>query len=226
MSKLSVLAAAVAVVPVLTFSGSAMAAAMGQIEGGDIYRSRNVSKNTEFMNTTNATCGDTVQFKVRIHNPGPSKINNVKVVATLPSAAATSFTSRVTVSAPDADPLSTSDTSNIKTDKTAKLSYVNGSTELLGSNSEKLQTMPDTVTTTGVTLTNGVGVSLNEKRFVQFSAKVNCETTPVTPPVTPEKPEQPTELTKTGAGDIVALFAVVVAAGAVAYNWVLRRQTR
>ncbi|HEY1064404.1 MAG TPA: hypothetical protein VGE30_03900 [Candidatus Saccharimonadales bacterium] len=223
MSKLSVLAAAVAVVPVMAFSGSAMAAGMGQTEGGDIYRVKNVTKNIDFIDTVNATCGDTVQFKVRIHNPGPSKINNVKVVATLPSAAATSFTSQVTVSAPDADPLSTSDTATVKSDKTAKLSYINGSTELLGAHNAKMSTLPDTITTTGVTITDGVGVSTEEKRFVQFSAKLNCETTPVTPPTTPNKPA---ELTKTGAGDIVALFAVVAAAGAVAYNWVLRRQTR
>lgn len=221
MSKLSMLATAVAVVPVLAFSGSAMAAGMGQIEGGDIYRVKNVTKNIDFANTVNATCGDTVQFKVRIHNPGPSKINNVKVVATLPSAAATKFTSQVTVSAPDADPLSTSDTATVASDKTAKLSYVSGSTELLGANNEKLQTMPDTITSTGVTLTNGVGVSINEKRFVQFSAKLNCESTPVTPPK-----EKPAELVKTGAGDVAALFAVVAIAGAVAYNWILRRQTR
>lgn len=225
MSKLSVLATAVAVVPVLAFSGSALAAGMGQIEGGDIYRVKNVTKNVDFVNAVNATCGDTVQFKVRIHNPGPSKINNVKVVATLPGAAATSFTSQVTVSAPDADPTSTSDTATVASDKTAKLSYVSGSTELLGANNEKLQTMPDTITSTGVVLTDGVGVSINEKRFVQFSAKLNCETTPPTTTTTTST-TKPAQLVKTGAGDVAALFAVVAAAGVVAYNWVLRRQAR
>lgn len=221
MSKLSVLAAAVAVVPVLTFSGSALAAGMGQIEGGDIYRVKNVTKNIDFINSVNATCGDTVQFKVRIHNPGPSKIDNVKVVATLPSAAATSFTSNVTVSSPNADPTSTSDSATVTSDKTVKLSYINGSTELLGAHDAKMRTLPDTITSTGVTLTDGVGVSVEEKRFVQFSAKLTCETTP-TPPTTTNKPA---ELAKTGPGDVAALFAVVAAAGAVAYNWVLRRQS-
>lgn len=224
MSKFSALAMAVAVVPVLAFSGSALAAGMGQIEGGDIYRVKNVTKNVDFVNAVNATCGDTVQFKVRIHNPGPSKINNVKVVATLPGAAATSFTSQVTVSAPDADPTSTSDTATVTSDKAAKLSYVNGSTELLGANNEKLQTMPDTITSTGVVLADGVGVSINEKRFVQFSAKLNCETTP--PTTTTTSTTKPAQLVKTGAGDVAALFAVVAAAGVVAYNWVLRRQAR
>ena len=166
MSKLSVLAAAVAVVPVLTFSGSALAAGMGQIEGGDIYRVKNVTKNIDFINSVNATCGDTVQFKVRIHNPGPSKIDNVKVVATLPSAAATSFTSNVTVSSPNADPTSTSDSATVTSDKTVKLSYINGSTELLGAHDAKMRTLPDTITSTGVTLTDGVGVSVEEKRAV------------------------------------------------------------
>ena len=59
------------------------------------------------------------------------------------------------------------------------------------------------------------------KRSVQFSAKLTCETTP-TPPTTTNKPA---ELAKTGPGDVAALFAVVAAAGAVAYNWVLRRQS-
>lgn len=256
MSKLTAIAAAVAVVPALAFSNTAFAAGMGQIEGGDIYRVRNVTKNNDFVNTINATCGETVQFKVRIHNPGPSKIDNVKVVATLPNAAGTTFESRVTVSAPNADPLSTSDTAKVVTDKTATMSYVNGSTELLAAhNGTKIRTLGDTITTTGVTIPEGVGVSVDEKRFVQFSAKVNCDTPKdndikvcelATKNIvtikesqfdaskhstdlskckeTPVTPETPTELTKTGAGDVAGLIAVVAVATAAGYSWFLRRQ--
>lgn len=156
---------------------SVQATGMGQIEGGDIYRVKNVTKGTDFSDPTSATCNETVQFKVRIHNPGPSAIDNVKVVATLPNAVATSHVSRVTVSSTNADPLSTSDTATVNLDKAAVLSYVAGSTELLDARGSKVSTLNDAITGAGVTI-GKVGVSVDEKRFVQFSAKINCPEAP------------------------------------------------
>ena len=68
--KSLVLSAATAViVPVFSMAGPALASPVGQIEGGDIYRVRNVTKNTDFTDPVSADLCDTVQFKVRIHNP-------------------------------------------------------------------------------------------------------------------------------------------------------------
>ena len=68
MKKLLSVTLAAVMVPTLAFS-SVSALAAGQIEGGDIYRVKNV-KGGDFTDPVSATCGDTVQFKVRIHNPG------------------------------------------------------------------------------------------------------------------------------------------------------------
>lgn len=177
--RISALVATLAALPVLAFAIHAFAAGMGQIEGGDIYRVRNVTKGTDFMDPATATCGETVQFKVRIHNPGPSALENVSVVATLPAGNATTHTSRVTVSSPFADPNATSDTATVNLDKPGGIAYIPGTTELLDANGVKLSTLGDTILTSGVNI-GSVGISINEKRFVQFQAKVDC---PENPPV-------------------------------------------
>ena len=159
--------------PVFIFS-QVSAVAAGQIEGGDIYRVKNVTKNIDFTDPVNATCGDTVQFKVRIHNPGPDALTGVRVSATMPTAAATSHSSRVTVSATNANPNSTTDTAGVTLDKAGKLAYVAGSTDLLDANNSKLSTLADGIVGNGVVLPNGVGVSTQQKRFVQFQARVEC----------------------------------------------------
>ncbi|CAN5168290.1 hypothetical protein BH09PAT3_BH09PAT3_0100 [soil metagenome] len=256
MSKLSVIAATVAILPALAFSSPASAAALGQFESGDIYYGRNVTKSQPFaLGDVNAICGETVQLRVMLHNGGPTPVSNVTVTATLPSEKATSFTSRATISSPNADPSSTSDTVTVKSDKAATLSYVNGTTELVAAhNNTVLQTLPDTITSTGVKLPDTINVSVDEKRYVQFEAKLNCDTPPVVKQiqvceistkklvtinesdfnstkytkdlskcnVTPVT--SAATLTKTGAGDVAAIFAAAAAFGAVAYSFVMRRQ--
>lgn len=177
-TKFLVLAASLLAIPAVIFSTVALAAGMGQIEGGDIYRVRNVTQNTGFTDPVSATCNETVQFKVRLHNPGPSRLDNVRVVATLPNVAATTHVSRMTASSPTADPASTSDTATVNLNRAGRLAYIAGSTDLLDHNGVKIATLPDTITSSGVTLPNGVGVSLQEIRYVQFKAKVNCPETP------------------------------------------------
>ena len=151
----------------VAFSGVSATAA-GQIEGGDIYRA----------DKTSATCGDIVTFTVRIHNPGPDRLNTVNVLATLPAGVATTHTSTVTVSSPNADPNSTSDSATVTTNPAASLSYIAGSTKQLNQSGVETNTLPDTITSTGVTVDGGVGVSINEKRFVKFSVKVSCPEVP------------------------------------------------
>ena len=228
MSKVKQIAASVLIVPV-AFAGVAAAAPAGQIEGGDIYRVRNITKSGQFEDPTKADACETVQFRVRIHNPGPDALTGVVVKATLNTEAATSHSSTVTVSADNSNPESTSDTAGVQLSSAQKMSYVAGSTELLDANGSKMETLGDTILTSGVTVTNGVGVSTQQKRLVQFSAKVDCPTPPVTPPATPTPTPTtpaaaPTKLVNTGAGSVIGIFAAATAAGAAAYRVVLGRR--
>jgi uncharacterized repeat protein (TIGR01451 family) len=184
MTRFSKLAAALAVAPVLAFSGSAALAAdsnSGQIEMGNIYRVRNLTTNGSFDDSITASCNETVQFRVRIHNPGPDPITNVKVAATLDSGSSTSHSSKVSITADNVGGEVVTDTTGVNLDKAGTLSYVAGTTELLDPNGSKLNNLPEGITSGGTGVNIGtVGVSLQQIRLVQFQAKVNCPTP--TPP--------------------------------------------
>lgn len=185
--KLSALAlTAVFVSSLAAFIGVVNAEGEGQIEGGNIYRVRNVTKGGDFTDPANADACDIVQYKVRIHNPGPGALSEVNVKATLPAGAATSHTSTVTVSAQNADPASTSDTAVVNLSSSQSISYISGSTELLNPSGGVISGLPDGITQGGVNIGN-VGVSIDQLRFVQFKAKINC---PEQPPCT-DNPETP-----------------------------------
>ena len=190
MSKLTKLAAVAAVVPILGLSSPALAAGNpGQIEQGDIYRVRNltVAANGAFSGDfVAATCGDTVQFRVRIHNGGPESLTNVKVSATLNTAKGTSHGSTVSVSADNnLHNAVVTDIAGVNTDKATTMSYVNGSTELLGysatpGQSPVLGGLPDGILAGGVNI-GSIGPLTPDTKSVQFKAKVNCDVTPPTP---------------------------------------------
>ncbi len=223
----AVTALAVVAIPVSVY-------AAGQIEGGNIYRVRNVTQNTDFTDPVSASRCEVVQFRVRIHNPGPDPLTEVNVHATLPSSAGTSHSSTVTVSSPDAVPTSVTDTAGVTLNESLSIAYVPGSTQLLDPSGSVISTLPDTITTSGVSI-GTVGVSTEQRRSVQFSAQLNCPETPtcpegtsgtypecVTPPETPTTPT-PEFLPETGAGNVAAIFAAVTAVSAVAYSVVSRR---
>lgn len=242
MFKLLKIAAFALLVPVLALSGSTMVAAAGQIEGGNIYRVKNMTQNGQFTDPASATCNDTVQFRVRIHNPGPGPLNNVRVSATLPAGEARSHSSTATVSASDAPDVIT-DTAGVNLDKAGSLNYISGTTELLDPHGSKLQNLADGITTGGVALPTAVGVSTEQMRLVQFQAKVDCPDKPevcpegttgtppncVTPP-TPENPQNPKTETPAPAGQAPATIAatgpeamVSGVAGASALGYGVRR---
>lgn len=223
MSKIKQFAATALVVPVL-FAGVASASFGGQIEGGDIYRVRNVTQNTAFADPITANQCDTVQFRVRIHNPGPEALTGVTVKATLNTEVAASHSSVVTVSAENAEPGSVTDSAGVNLSKAAGMSYVAGTTQLLDQSGAVMSSLPDTILTSGVSVANGVGVSTEQKRFVQFQAKVDCPQPPVTPPVTPPTTTVVKTLPNTGPGQVAGIVAAVVVASAVAYSWVARRR--
>lgn len=176
-------------VSLFAFNGFAAAVAAGQIEGGDIYRVRNVTKNTGFTDPASADKCDTVQYRVRLHNPGPDPVTNVNVKATLPGAAATSHSSLITITGENMNPPITTDTAGLNLSESLKITYVAGSTELLDANGAKLSTLPDTITTSGVNV-GTVGVSTEQKRSVQFQAKIDCPQPSI---VTPPPPPPPTQ---------------------------------
>lgn len=222
--------ATLAIAAVAVVSGP-VALAAGQIEGGNIYRVKNVTQNSAFADPANGTCGDTMQFRVRIHNPGPEEINNVRVAATLPATESKSHSSTVTVSASDAPDVIT-DTAGVDLDKAGKLSYVAGSTQLLDPNGSALQALGDGIVGGGVSLPSAVGVSNNQMRLVQFSAKINCPEQPVctencepTEEVPPTKTGvTPSAIASTGPAELFSGLAGVSALGYGVQRYVASRR--
>lgn len=221
MNTLLSIAAGAVLVSTVALSSVQATTATGQIEAGDIYQAKTINKDVTFVDPTNATCGDVVKLRVVIHNPGPVALENVKVVAKLPTATGTTHGSTATVTASNANPASTSDSVTVKTDKAAKLSYVSGSAEYFNATGGREGSIDDSVVTTGATVPGGVGVSFEHTRYVQFQVKVDCPTTPVTPttPETPKVKETPkatvvTELPRTGSEGVIAVVASLIAAAA------------
>lgn len=205
MIKALKIAVAALAVPAMIASTPVMATEAGQIEGGDIYRVKNITKGGEFTDPVNATCGETVQFRVRIHNPGPDALTGVTASATLSTVESMSHSSNMTVSATNANPQSTSDSAAVKTDKASRISYVAGSTQLLDANGGVMQNLADGIVGGSVTIPNGVGVSTEQKRFVQFNAKVDCPQPPtdVCPNIPGDQKEVPPGYTKDAQGNCV-----------------------
>lgn len=164
------------------------AAVQPSVEGGDIYRVRNVTKGTNFTDPASADKCDHLQYRVRIHNPGPdAPLENVVVKAVIPAAVSMRNVSTVTIAASNSNPVSRSDTATVNLSSSQKITYIPGSTQLLDANGGVIGGIGDI--TAGVAI-GKVGVSVNEKRFVQFKAKVDCHKPPK-PPHPPKPPEPP-----------------------------------
>jgi len=235
MRKVTTLAAAVAVVPVLAISGSAFATTEnpGQIEQGNIYRVKNITTSGSFAENITAKCGDTVEFRVRIHNGGPATLTNVKVAATLNEASSTSHGSKVSLSADNNlhDMVVTAN-AGVNTDEATTATYVSGSTQLLNYGESVLKNLPDGILKGGVNI-GDLGPLTSDTEEVQFQAKLNCPTPkpPVTPPTTTTTTTTPTStpttLVNTGPGSAIAAFVAATIAGAIGYRaFVSRRLSR
>ncbi len=181
MSKLSAIIAGVAVLPVLAFASPVSAADYySNIGGGNIFQVKNLSAAGQYNDPANATCGQTVRFRLFLHNAGPAVASDVSVKVAFPTDQATSFGVKATVIDANADPSfpAIADTATVKTDKTASIKYVAGSAEYFDRNGGRLGAMSDTIATTGASLPGGVAVSLNNERYVALNAVIACETTP------------------------------------------------
>jgi uncharacterized repeat protein (TIGR01451 family) len=175
MSKLLKTAVAtIAAVPVVAFAPLAHAVGNGQIEQGDIYRVKNVTTNGSFADNITAACGDTVQFRVVIHNGGPETLTNVKVAATLNGASSTSHGSQVSLSADNnLHGATVTDTAGVNTASATTASYVSGSTQLLNASQNVLKNLPDGILSGGVNV-GSIGPLTPDTEEVQFQVKVSC----------------------------------------------------
>lgn len=169
---------------IFTMSGTTRAVGEGQIAGGDIYRLRNVTKNGGYMDPSAADKCETIQYKIRLHNPGPGEVKNVNVRVNFPAGATTQHVSTATISAQNSQPASVSDTATLNLSSSLRVSYISGSTQLLDTLSNPIGNLPDGITGSGINI-GTVGVSLKEIKFVQFKAKTECKETP--PPPQPQK---------------------------------------
>jgi hypothetical protein len=219
--------AAAVIIPVVGFAGPALADSPGQIGGGDIYRVKNVTKNTDFSDTATANACEELQYKVRLHNSRFGKVTNIVASASLPSAAGTTNTSNMTINYNSEGPVtSVSDTATVTLSSAQSISYESGSTQLLDGDNNVVKSLADGVTAGGVNVGDLNG---STTEFVQFKAKVNCPTPPNTPPTTPNTPATPapgapTTLVNTGAGSVAGIFAAATVAGIAAYRFVLGRR--
>jgi hypothetical protein len=221
-------AATAAIVPVASFAAPVFADSPGQIGGGDIYRVKNLTKNTDFADTTTANACEELEYKVRLHNSSYGAVTNIVAKASLPSNASTSNTSTMSVSYQTESPAnSVSDTATVNLTSAQSISYENGSTQLLDKDNNLVKSLPDGVTAGGVNVGSLNGSTVE---FVQFKAKINCPKPPVTPPATPQTPAAPaapTTLVNTGPGSAIAAFVAATIAGAIGYRkFVSRRLSR
>ena len=175
-----------AAIGLMAAGGAGHAIGEGQIEQGDIYRIKNITKNSLFADPASADKCETVQYKVRLHNPGPGVVSNVNVKATLPTTAASTNVSTVSITAQNAFPVTVSDIATLFLSTPQSVSYVSGSTQLLDTNSAVLANLPDGIIGSGVNI-GSVAVSLLNIKFVQFQAKVNCPPPPAQPVFTCDK---------------------------------------
>jgi hypothetical protein len=215
-----------ATVMILAVAPLTKAAGLGTIEGGDIYRAKNITqKGTTYTDPINAAACDTLGFRVRIHNPSVDNaaLTNVTLQAVFPSGASTTNTSIVTARADNAGPNSTSDTVTVNLSSAQSLTYVSGSTQMLDVNGNVIQTLPDGIAQAGINV-GTVGVSINNIRFVQFQEKVSCPApTPTpTPKPTPQVQGKTTTLPNTGPSDVLGLFTGASAIGAAGHYTVRR----
>lgn len=157
--------------------GSVSAIGEGQIEAGDIYRIKNLTKNSAFASTQTADKCDDLLYKIRLHNPGPGVVNNVNVRVTLPSASAAVHPTTATITSQNAQPAVITANATLSLSSVEAISYVNGSTQLLDTNSTVIGALPDGITAGGVNI-GEIGVSILQIKFIQFKVKVGCPTPP------------------------------------------------
>lgn len=167
MKKLAILAAALAVVPSLAMTAPVFADSPGSLASGpDLYQVKNVTKNTAYGSSATASCGDVVKYSIKLANSEFGLLTNVTVKAPL--------NGTMTASATNAANQATSVSGSVNVSvPQGTLAYVAGSTVNLNVNGGAIKTLPDGITAGGVNKGDLVG---STREFVQFQAKVTCDT--------------------------------------------------
>jgi hypothetical protein len=255
MTRISKIAASLAIVPVVAFALPVFAESPGQLQGGaNVYAVKNLTQKGSYGATATATTCDELQYSVDLHNTEFGKLTGIVVKATLPSASATTNVSAMTATTAAGGTTGTSGSVTVKLDSAQTIRYEAGSTQLFDSKGTLIKTLPDGITTEGVNVGDLNGSTFE---FVNFKAKVNCptppkeeckpgvpkgdkkcETTPpattTTTPSTPSTPAvkgatttTPTELPHTGAGNVAFIAMGAAAVAAFAHRaFSFRRQSR
>lgn len=149
------------------------ASSPGYLAGGpDMYQVRNVTKNTAYSSNVAVACNETVKYSIKLSNTEYGLLSNVTVKAPL--------TGTMTATATNAanETVSTNGTVTV-TPAAGNYSYVAGSTQLLDVNGNLIKGLSDGITGNGV---NTGTLNGSTREFVQFQAKLNCDT-PEKPPV-------------------------------------------
>ncbi len=186
--------------------------------------------------------GDVITVRAYVHNNADATkmgstaatiAKNVNFRVIVPTASQKDTNLIGFITADNASPKMVNDTMSVYADNAFTVSYVAGSAKFAhaadGVN-QKTDVLNDSIVTTGANLGDIIGC-FAYSGYVTLQVKVSMPTTPtppVTPPVTPPTTTTttptPTVLPNTGAGDVLALFAAVTAAGAVAHRFVLGRR--
>lgn len=171
MIRFSKLAAALAVVPVIAVSGSALADSPGQLtDNANNFMVKNLTQNGAYANNVSAACNEEVQYSVRLHNAAFGGLTNVVVKANI-------ISGQMTAVPAEGASQGTTGTATVTMPSNGSIAYEAGSTVLHDVNGNVIKTLSDGITTQGVNVGNIAG---STTEFVNFKAKVACP--PVTPP--------------------------------------------
>lgn len=167
MKKFALVAAALAVAPSLAFSAPVFADSPGSLASGpDLYQVKNVTKGSAYGSTATATCGDVVKYSIKLANSEFGLLKNVTVKAPLSGSMIASATNAAN------QPTSVAASVAVNVEK-GNLVYVPGSTQNLNVSGGLIKTLSDGITTSGV---NKGDLNGSTREFVQFQAKVTCDT--------------------------------------------------
>jgi uncharacterized repeat protein (TIGR01451 family) len=235
LNKFAMTGATLATLSIASLAAAPMVAAdgTGQIEGGSgVYEIKNLTQNGAYADSITAKCGDEVEYSIRLHNSGYVAVNDINVTATLPNTASSSNTSNVDITYTDGVVPSTTASASVTLDSASDtVNYEDGTAVLYDGNGNKIETLGDTVNTSGLSLGSLNG---STTEYLNFKAEVKCPapvttTTPSTPTIvtTTSTPSTPAtaapQLVNTGAGDVIGIFAAATAAGVAAFHFVVRR---
>ena len=162
---LGLLALITLIVPIFTMAANPV------LDSANLYKIANKNISNNWVTSTNASPGQTINFMVHIHNGNiDTTANGIRVQTTLPTGVVSNFTSTATVSASNTG--SVSGTTTIYMTQPATLSYVPGSTVMYNHLNQVEANLPDGITGAGINVLNELKGCWEYERFVMYKAIV------------------------------------------------------